>query len=376
MYLFSHFQRMCVLLSFFTITSCYAITAIEQLENTISSDQHNQDIIQALAYNPQIRIENMHANICPTICIHGFGDSAHSFTHGITFPLNLKSAIHFDLPDAEIHTNFSFKILRKTSFGQISEVLPFLYILKLCHEAGFRAVNIYGMSRGAAVAVNALAILNNNSYQRQLRKIGIQNGERQAIISMLRNGTVCIDAPLAHVKYVLHNMVENFRNNLLKKFFNTNTAFNSSINQPANNPSFAKRILYRLANITGKITDFIGSKILQYCVLPIITSYKPWREETIHSAKKLNNLNIPILLHLEENDVNVTNKGDNVLHQRLYNHNPHHTYFHKSNDGGHLAYRQELPRILKAFQKRYTGAPSTKYTSVLANSRPSPANIC
>ena len=135
------------------------------------------------------------------ICCHGYGhcneiaDVVHSFktVHD--------HIIGFNFPDYGITPEIDHT---KSSFGTIDELLPLLYILKRCViDLHISTINLYGFSAGGGALVNALVVLNQTNYDKQLETIGISVDAKKDILHALERGLIILDCPLKSVEEVI-----------------------------------------------------------------------------------------------------------------------------------------------------------------------------
>lgn len=136
-----------------------------------------------------------------TICCHGYGhnnqiaDVIHS--HNVLSD----HLISFNFPDHDISDKNDPS---KSHFGTIDEILPLLYVIKLCVvDANLTSLNLYGFSAGGGAIINALAILNQKTYDQQLRSIGVTAEHRKKIIDAIQNGSVILDCPLKSIEEII-----------------------------------------------------------------------------------------------------------------------------------------------------------------------------
>lgn len=135
------------------------------------------------------------------ICCHGYGHS-----NKIADILNGVGIIE----DHIISFNFpDFKCIEKgydpkqCSFGSINELLPLLYVLKACIENRITKINIYGFSAGGGAIINALAVLNQNIYDIDLQKSGIDSACKQKILKAIEKGHIILDCPLKSLEEII-----------------------------------------------------------------------------------------------------------------------------------------------------------------------------
>lgn len=302
---------------------CVYVTARTPLDERFDRMHSPEHAHSCLGYDPRIRMvydqntgdEKAH----PTIYLHGFGDDSNNFLrylHGRGNKPYLLScpAIFFDFPDAALHqaqgTLEQCTVLQKTSLGQINDILPFVYVLNTCRMAGYRAVDVFGFSRGATTALNTLAVLKNGAHKKELARVGVGKKARLEILHMLQNGCITLDCPLK---------------NLTQKFS------------------------HDLGTVLGRIVS--------YALVPLATHHKPWHEEAIDVFDKLGDTKLNLLIHYEENDRVVSNWADDQMYEKARALNKEHTYVLKSNDGGHVATRRRLPEVFHAFKQLYGYTP-------------------
>src|SRR5579872_4379904 len=102
------------------------------------------------------------------ICCHGYGHSNDLVNALRTYPIS-DHLVGFNFPDYGITDAIDHT---KSKFGTIDELLPLLYMLKRCViDLKLSAIKLYGFSAGGGAVVNALAVLNESTYDKQLQSI-------------------------------------------------------------------------------------------------------------------------------------------------------------------------------------------------------------
>lgn len=244
----------------------------------------------------------------PTIYFHGWADNKNS----------AKILKHYcDVLPGEIIT-FNFpdshgirSLCRNSNFGQLPDVLVGIYVLKVVYTTlnpeGF---DLYGVSRGGAVIINMLAVLNDTTgkYDADLQRIGITQSLRQELTKLIQHGCIILDCPLTDLKVALKHKM------------------------PKLDPRKAQKLVSK------------------------ITRYNPDGLEAIDSIEFLKGLKLNILIHFQHNDRVVTNVNDAALYQRLIMHNPESTYVVLGNDGGHVHTHKALRNAIHTFRRIHGGS--------------------
>lgn len=135
------------------------------------------------------------------VILHGMGsDNRHGAvlqTYG-DIPQHL---LCFDFPDAGIGVKHD---ARYTTFGTIYEILPVLFVLKkLVIDGDIKSIDLYGFSAGGGALVNTISILNSDTYDAELKTLGILKQEKRAILKALHNGTILLDCSLKSMKEIV-----------------------------------------------------------------------------------------------------------------------------------------------------------------------------
>ncbi len=216
---------------------------------------------------------------------------------------------HYDvLPGDVITFNFPDGVWKgplpiwHSSLGQISDVMPAIYALNFAVEKlKLEAVDLFGYSRGAAVAVNMLAVLNDKQgkYDKALEQIGIMKSDRVRLLKLIQSGSVVLNCPI----------------------IDTNTTLNSY----------------------SKPVQFLARKL---------TNYKDDGLQALQSAQQLAGLNLKVLLHFQHNDTRVTNLKEADLYRAFAQYSPTSTYLVLGDDGGHTHSQEALVNSIHAFYKK------------------------
>lgn len=231
-----------------------------------------------------------------TICCHGYGSSNDIVRAVESFDAIPDHLISFNFPDYNcIAKKYD---PRTSSFGTINEILPLLYVIKLCViDAGLSNLNLYGFSAGGGAIINALAVLNQTKYDAQLRAIGIHQEDKRNIISALEKGLIILDCPLKSIDEIM--------------------------------------------TLRGKTQEFTV----------LAERYRHNNMRPIDTVEQLRGLKLPILLHFQESDEILSNRDDALFIERLRNANQGTTEVAIGNDGGHNSYHACLWRKYKALRK-------------------------
>jgi hypothetical protein len=101
-------------------------------------------------------------------------------------------------------------------FGTIWELEPLLRTLKACVIDGNQdRVHLYGFSAGGGAVVNTLAVLWHYRFGEHLVEFGIGIEERDRIITAIKKGTITLDLPMKSVDEVIIAHPEEATDNLL-----------------------------------------------------------------------------------------------------------------------------------------------------------------
>lgn len=262
-----------------------------ELKKTINSSPH------PFSYDLGVRIipaKNECAAV--TICCHGYGHSNAIIDVVHSFGVIPDHLVSFNFPDYNcIAKRYDPK---KSSFGSIDELLPLLYILKKCViDAGQELVNLYGFSAGGGAVVNALAVLNQNTYDDHLKKIGIAHDAKKKIIDAVQRGLVILDCPLKSIDEIIA--------------------------------------------LRGADSEFtiLGQRFTQNNMRPI------------DSLEKLRGMNLTVLLHFQTPDEILGNRDDKLFADRLVAANAGKTNVIYGSDGGHNRYHKSLWQEYKKLKK-------------------------
>lgn len=206
--------------------------------------------------------------------------------------------ITFNFPDAGWRLPFPFFY---SSFGQISDVLPALYALAYAYDHfEVNAIDIFGYSRGGAVAINMIAVLHDThgTYDEALAYIGIDTNKRKKLLEIIQKGSLVLNCPLADT-----NATMQMYSPVIRKFFSK------------------------------------------------VTQYKADGLQAIQSVQKLGGLTLNILVHFQYHDKRVFNIKDGDLYSAFKHHNPETTFLVLGNDGGHTHTQETLANTIHTFYK-------------------------
>lgn len=222
-----------------------------------------------------------------TVCCHGYGHSNMIGEMLHSFRVVPDHIISFNFPDYDcVAKRYDPK---KSTFGSIDELLPLFYVLKIIiSDAHLQKVNIYGFSAGGGAVVNALAVLNQNIYDEQLKKVGIDSSVKKKIIEAIQNGLIILDCPLKSIDEIMA--------------------------------------------LRGKDPEFaiLSKRYIKNNMRPI------------DAVQKLQGMNLTILLHFQNPDEILGNRDDKLFAERLTAANRGKTHVIYGNDGGHNSYHKSL----------------------------------
>lgn len=192
------------------------------------------------------------------VTAHGMGGN-YQIAHWVEME---KTLVTFNFPDYDMHYR---RIKAKdTKFGTIDEVLPFIYVIKLLTvDEGQSEVDLYGMSAGGGAIINVLAVLNTTRFDKQLKKIGVAEKEKEVMLKAIQNGAIILDTPLKSIREV-----------------------NDYRGWDKDSETFAKR-------------------------------YRENDMEPIDSLKYLKGLSLHIILHFQKPDEVLSNRDDDLYYNKL-----------------------------------------------------------
>ncbi len=190
----------------------------------------------------------------------------------------------------------------RSSLGQLSDVLPALYTLAYAVKTyRLEAIDLFGYSRGAAVAVNMVAVLNDKStcYDSVLEGIGITQDVRKQLVRTIEKGSLVLNCPLIDAKATI--------------------------------------------DMSPRWIQFIARRWSQY---------KDDGLQAIDAVKNLSDLKLNVLIHFQHNDTRVKNIKEADLYNAFAAINPKRTYLVCGNDGGHIHTQDALSQTLHVFYKQ------------------------
>jgi hypothetical protein len=224
-----------------------------------------------------------------TICCHGYGSSSHIAQVVDSFNAIPDHIVGFNFPDYDLlHRPYD---PRKSTFGSINELLPFLYIIKRCVcDAGLTSINLYGFSAGGAAVINTLVVLNETTYDAQLAGIGITHEDKKQIIHAIEHGLIILDCPMKSAEEIV--------------------------------------------DVRGRAPEF----------LILAEIYRRNNMRPIDSVPRLKGLKLHILLHFQQPDEIIGNRDDQLFIDRVRAANIGTTQVVIGHDGGHNTYHRSLWR--------------------------------
>ena len=248
----------------------------------------------------------------PTLFFHGWGDTKNC--------AKLLKAFCEVLPGDVITFNFHDRgvIIPKvwhSNLGQLPDVLPALYVLKWAKDnLKLDEIDLFGYSRGGAVALNMISVLNDKTgkYDKEFIRLDISAQDRKEMLNMIQRGCITLNCPLTNVNVSANYRFKELAPNILKAF----------------------------------------SKLGRYQIDGI---------QAIESAQKFDGLKLNILLHFQYNDTIVSNENEAELYNRLAQHNPDTTYVVLGNNGGHLHTHAALAHTIHTFKKTFGSSYDPEY---------------
>lgn len=181
------------------LTTCKQESTIKRLQNNLL--QANIQAMQLFGYNPDLELVSTKSpeGDLITITAHGYGSNKKTGNNVAKYAPLTGYVLTLNLPDHDQMgtKNYQFK------YGTISELLPYLYAIKLAVDAGIKKINLYGFSAGGGVVINSLAVLNGHLFDAELEKIGITNRDKKEILNAIEKGVVLLDAPLKTIEEVI-----------------------------------------------------------------------------------------------------------------------------------------------------------------------------
>ena len=242
-------------------------------------------------------ISSQHDNAQVTICCHGYGDSNRLVEIINSYGVIPDHLIGFNFPDYAIDLE-SYEAHINSSYGSIAELLPLVYVIKLCViDAGLPSINLYGFSAGGGVIVNALAVLNTNKYDQRLATIGITAHDKQRILTALERGLIILDCPLKSVEEIL--------------------------------------------DVRGQSPE----------LMIMAEHYQQHNMNPIDVLEKLKGLKLHILLHFQQPDDILGNRDDQLFIDRLRNNSAGKVEVVIGNEGGHNSFHASLWKRYKQLKK-------------------------
>ncbi len=226
------------------------------------------------------------------ICCHGYGHNNKIADVINSYKVVKDNLVSFNFPDFNITDESDHN---KSCFGSINEILPLLYVIKLCVIEGKQStINLYGFSAGGGAIINLLAILNQDTFDKKLQEIGINSAEKRLIIDALQAGNIILDCPLKSMDEII--------------------AFRG---------------------------DWIGFKIVAQRY--VINNMRP-----IDNIKKLAGLKLNILLHFQNPDEILSNRDDELFIDELKKVNKN-TKVVIASEGGHNVFHKKLWEAYRCF---------------------------
>ena len=281
----------------------FLATFLIVMSNSASSitQEKIQNIVQAkeshpFSYNLGIKyIPSKQTDASVTICCHGYGHSNQIANVVHSFNVIPDHIIGFNFPDYDC-IGRKLKV-EQTVFGSIDEIVPLLYITKLCViEGAMESINLYGFSAGGGAIINMVAILNQTTHDIALKKIGISADDKKKIMRAIEKGHIILDCPLKSMDEIIE--------------------------------------------MRSKDAD-VAILAQRYCD----NNMRP-----IDAIKFLQGLKLNILVHFQTHDEMIGNRDDALFVDRLTASNKGKTEVIYGNDGGHNTYHASLWKQYKKFR--------------------------
>lgn len=232
----------------------------------------------------------------PLICCHGYGYN-NQIVYDVTAAGSIQEhALGFNFPDYNCLSRPGFTI-NKSVFGSIEEIMPLLFIMRECViKGGCERINLYGFSAGGGAVINALAVLNQPTYDTELSKLGINVEHKKRIIDAIEKGIIMLDCPLKSMDEIV--------------------AFHKDAD-----------------------LSLLASRYAKNNMVPL------------HALEKLRGLSLHIFLHFQKPDDILSNRDDGLFIERLQKVNTGKTIVTIGNDGGHNAYNSALWNEYRKIQR-------------------------
>ncbi len=135
------------------------------------------------------------------VCCHGYGHSNKIGDVVRSFNVIDDHIVSFNFPDY----NCMERQIDPTSFsfGTINEILPLLFVIQSCMNSGADQINLYGFSAGGGAIINLVAILNRDTYDKELKNIGIDTSVKKKMLELLSKSAIILDCPLKSVEEII-----------------------------------------------------------------------------------------------------------------------------------------------------------------------------
>ncbi len=349
------------------------------LENNASEEKNAQFLGENFGYHPKFEIVNdgLSSPEVETITIapHGYGGDKNQFGSNFNYQGH---RIIFNFKDANQGEGPG---LANTSFGQLSEIKPFLYAMLMATQAGYKKVDCIGYSRGGAVVINAIGLLNNdnifteaNNTQKELECIGINNDNRKELLKLIQDGKLILICPMLELTTAVQAIIKTgakittdaiiasspVQSSLESQYIQLPTRMAQGIWYYV--PDFLKNLSKLSFNLGANVSS-IGADISAHetavsasdVALPFISQYRPWSFAPMKSIENFKGLKLATLIHFGTHDPVVGNAHDKEFFKRLKGMNPETTYVHRSDNGHNMG--REFYELMALFNARH-GAQS------------------
>lgn len=326
-----------------------------------------------LGYNPNITFladstpGMVHQRV--NVWMHGFGGSQNCAA-------NIKQVnpqqipgdtVTFNFPDSHLANNIL--AIKKTSLGQSTEIIPTIYTLNYLSECKeIDALDCDSISRACCTLINTLATLHrpSNTLDKELQRLFIDSLARQRILDKIKKGILTLWWPLRNVDDVIENQINSITQNSCDSLTSSVSSFWPSKGLLSYNPlNFLIEpylieplmpSLKNALNFSASIVKASSNASVQYCSMPIVSSYRPWNETVKKSLAILQDCkDFKCILFPQPDDTIVSNlhEGD------YYNSLPcqeEHKYVVPGTTGGHVRADKHQITALNAYKKRYNGS--------------------
>jgi hypothetical protein len=113
-----------------------------------------------------------------------------------------ETLVTFNFPDYSLGSRNSNPT--GLTFGSIKELLPALFVLKkTIADNNLNEINLYGFSAGGGAIINILNVLTTETYDNDLKGIGITQAIKEQILKAIQKGIIILDSPLKSIGEII-----------------------------------------------------------------------------------------------------------------------------------------------------------------------------